>query len=77
MFTSWPGSQNQTVIYSKFRRDFQFAAPRVPFNKALQALKGTLDDCEQTFSKQQISIGSMFISSKSLLNSMIRLTLTL
>ena len=49
MYTSSPVSHNQTAKSFQFRRQLQNAALSVFFNKALQALKASPDDCENTF----------------------------
>ena len=47
-YTISPGCQNQRSRCSKFRREFQIAALRVRLNKAVQALKEQLDDCDKS-----------------------------
>ena len=49
MYTSSPASHKQTAKSSKFRKQFQIATVCVLLNKALQALKETPEDCENTF----------------------------
>ena len=49
MYLSSAASHNQTSTSFKIKKHFQFDALRVLFNKALQALKETTDDCENKF----------------------------
>ena len=49
MYTSSAASHKYTGKSSQFRKQFKTAALRVLFNRALQAMEETADDCENTF----------------------------
>ena len=53
-YNSSPAFPNQTAISSKLRKAFQNVELQVLLNKAVHPLKGTPDDCEETFSNTTI-----------------------